>query len=221
MNNAISRPMPTPDLAGLLGKPRKRAVEVTPPANQDDQPARAGQPAVGSVSALSSVVVSAPARVLPASTSATPVTVAPDDAPAPKERNVTAASTTTAPVKSLLGQRRYLRSTTIYLPRSLHTKIAQHAADRGTTATTLILTAVKSAHGRVAAALASEVTPANNDLFDIPQDKSSAELSVQTTMRVTDQQFEALQTLAATLGITRSKLIVTATKLYLAPSISL
>ncbi len=213
MTNAIPHPMPTPNLAGLLGKPRRRAQQVSPTANQGAKPALTGQPADGSVSA--------PSRVLPSSTNAAPVTVVPVQASAPEQRETAANSTTTAPARSLPGRRRYLRSTTIYLPRSLHTEIARQAADRGSTATTLILTAVKSVHQRVADALVSEAKPDNNDLFEIPQDRSATELSVQTTMRVTDQQFEALQTLAATLGITRSKLIVTATKLYLASDIPL
>jgi len=53
------------------------------------------------------------------------------------------------------------------------------------------------------------------DLFAIPQDRAVAEPSVQTTIRVTDIQFQAIETLVAEHETNRSHLVTAALRLHL------
>jgi len=55
----------------------------------------------------------------------------------------------------------------------------------------------------------------DDDLFDIPQHKKDTEPAVQTTIRVTDRQHQAIENLVAELGTNRSRLVAAALTLYL------
>jgi hypothetical protein len=113
-------------------------------------------------------------------------------------------------------RRQYLRSITVYIPRSLHQRLHRAAIARSTTATALMLAAINSTHDRLGEALAVQTEPADSgSLFDIPQVRAAAEPTVQTTIRITDRQLEAIVALGRTHDINRSLLIATALRLYL------
>jgi hypothetical protein len=52
-------------------------------------------------------------------------------------------------------------------------------------------------------------------LFDIPQHKKDAEPAVQTTIRVTDRQHQAIEALVDKYDTNRSQLVTAALMLYL------
>jgi hypothetical protein len=52
-------------------------------------------------------------------------------------------------------------------------------------------------------------------LFDIPQHRKDAEPAVQTTIRITDRQHQAIETLVGKYGTNRSQLVTAALMLYL------
>ena len=198
MTNVAARPMPTPDLAGLLSKPARpaRASDpIGPPtsSNTTDSETTAVEPAE-------------PSRAEPKPES----TSTPTGPPRPR-------SVGTSAVAEPAGStgRQYLRSIALYLPRSMHKRVAEQASARGTTRTALILTAVNRTHSRLAPALASEERAGGGDLFDIPQRKTVKEPSVQTTIRVTDRQIAAIDELVTQNATNRSRLIATALTLYL------
>jgi predicted transcriptional regulator len=112
--------------------------------------------------------------------------------------------------------RQYLRSITIYLPRTAHQRVAEEAAARDTTRTALILTAINETHSRLGELTAEQAAMGGErDLFDIPQQRAAAEPAVQTTIRVTDSQLDAIENLARTHDLNRSHLIAGALRLYL------
>jgi hypothetical protein len=181
--------MATPNLAGLLTKPTRTPEKEAPPA--------------------------APQPDIPAS-SEDQATNKPPDKGRRAPRRAADESARTVEQDQPSSRRQYLRSITIYLPRSVHQQVATAAVARETTHTALILTAINATHARIAAALASQTAPiASRDLFDIPQDRGPAEPSVQTTIRVTDSQLQAMETLAASHETNRSHLITAALRLYL------
>jgi hypothetical protein len=186
------RPMPTPDLAGLLAKPAaprtvvKKAITVMPPPTD----------LVAAESDTSDAAVAEPL----------------DQASvAPSGLDHKAAGET-----AIQGRRQYLRSITIYLPRSIHRKVAVEATARETTRTALILTAINATHPQIGSALADQDAPTGKrDLFDIPQLRVVVEPSVQTTIRVTDNQLRAIETLVSKHETNRSHLIIAALRLHL------
>jgi hypothetical protein len=107
------------------------------------------------------------------------------------------------------------------LPRSVHQQLKAQAAADVTTATALILAAVNATHGRIGDLLEedreSAAGPAGGgtDLFEIPQARRVAEPKVQTTIRVTDAQLQAITELAATHYANRSQLITASLRLHL------
>jgi len=115
--------------------------------------------------------------------------------------------------------RQYLRIKSIYLPRSLHQRLGQEAISRKTTRTALILTAINNTHSRLGSHLATDGGSSGgagiNDLFDIPQHRKDAEPAVQTTIRITDRQHLAIETLVEKYGTNRSQLVTAALMLYL------
>ena len=115
--------------------------------------------------------------------------------------------------------RQYLRIKSVYLPRSLHQRLGKYATAQKTTRTALILAAVNHTHSRLGSYLATGSGPSGsasvNDLFDIPQLKKDAEPAVQTTIRITDRQHQAIEALVAQLGTNRSQLVAAALRLYL------
>ncbi|HEX3825672.1 MAG TPA: hypothetical protein VHV82_00240 [Sporichthyaceae bacterium] len=104
----------------------------------------------------------------------------------------------------------------MYIPRSLHQRLHRTAIARSTTATALMLAAINSTHDRLGEALTPQPAQADSgSLFDIPQVRAAVEPTVQTTIRITDRQLEAIITLCRTHEANRSLLIATALRLYL------
>ncbi len=153
--------MPTPNLAGLLAKPRPaRKVPALP----------------------ESAVAPRPEAMAPADDSHT--TVPPELASVEDDGQPPTAGKPISTQDS--GDRRqYLRSITIYTPRSVHRAVGLAAGERKTTRTALILAALNATHQQIGEALTSGKAPAGErDLFDVPQSRVATEPSVQTTIRV-------------------------------------
>ena len=215
MSDAVARPMPVPNLAGLLARPKRPVKE---PTSKDQQPRRAApehisaliEPAVGQVSpsiedsshiTAADSVDSAPAT-LRRTTNVPPMP--PQPTPRDSQTSLTDAGVT----------RQYLRTKALQLPRSVHGRVAQEAARRGTTATALMLTAINLTYNRLPDALRETQRPAGT-LFDIPQARSSQEPTVQTTLRMTDAQLQAINQLVASNATNRSRLFTVAISLFL------
>jgi hypothetical protein len=187
------QPMPTPNLAGLLTKPAalkalaKKETTVGPPPSTD------------------LVTAEGDTRVAPIA-----------EPPSQEAGAAAKADHDAADEAAIHGRRQYLRSITIYLPRSIHQKVAVQAAARETTHTALILTAINATHPQIGSALTDHsATAGKRDLFDIPQERAITEPSVQTTIRVTDSQLRAIEILVSKHETNRSHLISTALQLYL------
>ncbi len=195
MSRVTPSPMPTPDLAGLLRRtpdppPPVASPEEEPPADLRDEPSETDD----STSAAAGTAPAQPKRRPPRTAASSKPTLGPEP-----------------------GRRQYLRSIAVYLPRSVHQQLRTQAAARGTTATALMLEAVNSTHDRLADTLARAQVDEDSahNLFDIPQARGVSEPTVQTTIRVTDSQHQALAALAATHDVNRSQLITAALRLYL------
>lgn len=195
MSGVTPSPMPTPDLAGLLRRtpdppPPVASPEEEPPADLRDE------------SSETDDFTSAAAGTAPAQ---------------PKRRPPRTAASSKPTLGPGPGRRQYLRSIAVYLPRGVHQQLRAQAAARGTTATALLLKAVNSTHDRLADTLARAQVDEDggHNLFDIPQARGVSEPTMQTTIRVTDRQHQALAALAATHDVNRSQLIATALSLYL------
>lgn len=110
----------------------------------------------------------------------------------------------------------YRRSITVYLPRDLHRRVGVAAQSAGITRTALMLEAVNRTHRKLGPALKRPEAPATDqDLFAVPQARAASEPSMQTTLRVTDEQYAALESLADAHTVNRSKIVTTALRLYL------
>ncbi len=201
MSGTAPSPMPTPDLAGILRRPPRTATR---------SPADASPPVAGG--AGDGAAAEPPSE----SGSAVEATVARNRGRQPAGR--TLRNPRSAEVSRPAAGKQYLRSIAVYLPRSLHRQVRDAAAEQDTTATALILSAVNSTHGQLAAALAEAAEaegPECGELFDVPQARRVLEPTVQTTIRVTDSQHRALGQLATDHGVNRSQLIATALRLHL------
>lgn len=201
MTQPAPSPMPTPDLAGLL----RRGPNVVPasvsaaatPAQQRESAARSQTPSSK-----------------PQASHRNPPPVSKSAVQQPIE------STPIHPL-SQRGRRQYLRSITLYLPRSVHQRLKAVALEQDTTSTALILSAVNATHQRVGEALNSrsaglQAAPdAGPALFEIPQARRANEPAVETTIRVTDAQLGAIKDLAARHETNRSQLITASIRLYL------
>ncbi|HEY1819483.1 MAG TPA: hypothetical protein VGG83_06110 [Trebonia sp.] len=196
--------MATPDLAGLLRR-QPTTTRPTPVPVPQERPL-------------------AVLRSEPTDRHETPPDTAP--APAKPERRIAPDTAATAPTRTTTKstprasqapeRRQYLQSITVYIPRSLHQQLHRTATDRATTATALMLAAINHTHDRLGEALTPQTEPADSgSLFDIPQVRAAAEPTVQTTIRITDRQLEAILTLSRAHDINRSLLIATALRLYL------
>ncbi len=166
--------MPTPNLAGLLAKPR---------------------PARKVLALTESAVAPQPEAIAPADDSdlAVPPELASveDDGQRP-----TAGKPISAQDSG--DQRQYLRSITIYTPRSVHRTVGLVAGERKTTRTALILAASNATHQQIGEALtSSKMTAGKRDLFAVPQSRVATEPSVRTTIRITDSQFDAIENLVS------------------------
>jgi hypothetical protein len=208
MTSATPRPMATPDLAGLLSKP-PRPVKILndpipaeiPPAGQPKTPMERPpevQPPMEAVGAPTVALAETKAR--------RPVRPKPSPPVQQPDAN-----------DGRPAERQYLRSIALYLPRSLYRTVGKHAESHSTTRTAVILTAVNHTHHQLSRELVADSPAARGggDLFDIPQERTEKEPSVQTSIRVTDQQLDAMDSLARKLETNRSRLIATALSLYL------
>lgn len=218
MSDVVARPMPVPDLAGLLARPKRTpkatVVEplsdttlssdnpVTPEIIVDDLPAMLGRDSVATKPDLA------------------------DETPLPAIKAASQQSTASAaksrrssnPVREVSlrdSGRQYLRTKALQLPRSVHRRVTEEAARRGTTATALMLMAVNSTYQQLPEALRRKTQQSGAVLFDIPQDRAGQEPTVQTTLRMTDAQLEAINELVAANSTNRSRLFGTAIELFL------
>lgn len=132
----------------------------------------------------------------------------------PGEHTVALPSADTPPPRG----RVYLQSITVYLPRTTAQRLTDAAAAAEMTRTAFILQAVNATHTDIADSSpeAAQVGVGNGDLFAVPQAHRGAKApSVQTTIRVTDDQLAGLTRLAAQAGTNRSRAITACLELYL------
>jgi len=217
MSDVVARPMPVPDLAGLLARPKRppkaTVVEspsdttssdhpVTPTTIADDSPAMPGRGSAATKPDL------ADETTLSAKKSASHQATA---SPARSRRS----SNPVREVSLRDSGRQYLRTKALQLPRSVHRRVTEEAARRGTTATALMLMAVNSTYQLLPEALSRKTQQSGGVLFDIPQDRAGQEPTVQTTLRMTDAQLEAINELVAANSTNRSRLFGTAIELFL------
>ena len=214
MTDVSSRPMATPDLANLLKRPRRAPAEtpsdaldsdaaityqaIAPDKTETQAPADEATPLVEEETAHSGLDESVRER---------------------KQRRPKPTPEVVVSAEAQTSGRQYLRIKSIYLPRSLHQRLGQEAISRQTTRTALILTAINNTHSRLGTYIATDGGSSGgagiNDLFDIPQHRKDAEPAVQTTIRITDRQHQAIETLVAKYGTNRSQLVTAALMLYL------
>lgn len=202
MTGATPSPMQTPDIGGLLRRTPPAARPTPPPAPQQ------------------ATEVATPSAAVPPTQAAAPGKGAPRRTTG--QRPTAAASGTKPPARAASGHQ-YLRSIAVYLPRSVHQQVRAEAVAGETTATALILAAVNATHAQVGELLDQDREsptgrPGEADLFEIPQARKVTEPSVQTTIRVTDAQLQAIAGLAAAHDANRSQLITAALRLHLAAS---
>lgn len=207
MTDVTPRPMETPDLAGLLRKPSRplaRRVGVESSSTDDDF-------------ARPVVTVGETPRATDNDERASHDGAAQEAEINQPGKGGRARRSRSAESAASAGptRREYLRSMPISLPRSLHQQLDQRARADGSTRTAIILTAVNRAHDSIGSALNPPAATGSNDLFEIPQRGSRGEPSVETTIRVTDRQQSAIEALASTHQINRSRLISTALAIYL------
>ena len=216
MTDVSSRPMPTPDLANLLKRPPRPAAETRSHAPNPPEP----QVPPGDAATRSDAAEPRPPMT---TTSEALGSASPGRAQSVSEQKRRRSSA--AVEDDVVNQppqtptRQYLRIKSVYLPRSLHQRLGEYATAQKTTRTALILAAVNRTHSRLGSYLATGSGPSGsasgNDLFDIPQLKKDAEPAVQTTIRITDRQHQAIEALVAQLGTNRSQLVAAALRLYL------
>lgn len=204
MTGATPSPMQTPDIGGLLRRTPPAARPIPPPAPPATQQ-------------------DAEVPLLPADATPTQAAAPSKGARRRSTGQASAATPTQKRVARAASGRQYLRSIAVYLPRSVHQQIRVEAAASETTATALILAAVNATHGHVGEVLDKDREspagrPRETDLFEIPQARKITEPTVQTTIRVTDAQLQAITELAAAHDANRSQLITAALRLHLAAS---
>ncbi len=198
MSTPNPSPMKTPNLAGLLKRPPTPPKDTSPQAMQPKAASTVDEPDRIDVAAKAAPTKQATSRSRSRSRTSEP-----------------------PPAQAAAPAREYLRSVMVYLPRSLHQQLRARAEEEQTTATALMLTAVNATHTRLGQLLTRVETTGHRthpgDLFAVPQGRTTAEPRVQTTIRVTDAQFQALNDLTAQHHVNRSKLIVTAVGEWLRP----
>ena len=215
MSDVVARPMPVPNLAGLLARPKRPTKE---PSSEDRHPRNA---ASQDASAISEPVVE---RVSPSVEDSAPLAEADSENAAVETRRrtehvppvppqLTPRNTQTS-LEDAGARRQYLRTKAVQLPRSVHQRVTEEAARRGTTATALMLTAINSTYHLLPDALRKTTRPVGS-LFDIPQDRLTQEPTVQTTLRMTDAQLEAINALVTVNSTNRSRLFGVAINLFL------
>ena len=184
-----SSPKPVPDLGSLLAKPeRRRARPAESPAPDISTP------------------------------SVEPAEHGTDQVVAPVRSQAISTPTTDAAGEhaSASRPRQYTRIRSIQLPRSVHQALQAAAAEQGTTATALMLTAVSTTYRELAGEFTAGSLDQGAGLFDIPQSRRArSEPAVPTTIRMTDAQTTAVEELVAAYGTNRSALFTAALRRYL------
>ena len=211
MTDVSSRPMATPDLANLLKRPRRAPAE-TPSDAKDSNEVTAPQNKATNETELRAPISIPPEEVAAAQSGSD------ESVPERKQRRPKPAADLVVSNESQNSGRQYLRIKSIYLPRSLHRHLGEQATSRKTTRTALILTAINHTHSELGSYLTGGGSSGGgdiDDLFDIPQLKKDAEPAVQTTIRITDRQHQAIETLVEKYGTNRSQLVTAALMLYL------
>ena len=100
------------------------------------------------------------------------------------------------------------RSVGFSIPRDVHIAAMQSAKSTGTTLTAWLLNALNSHHGELEQRLA-RAAEGGGGLFAVPQQQTSRP-RVQSTMRITDEQYDVMERLADQLNTTRSGLLTAA-----------
>lgn len=215
MSSPQPRPMATPDLAALLAKRPPRRPQPLASESTVAVPDVAG--AEASEAAAAGNGSSAPGAILSAVEDVSREAVQPTGTAPVRARNRKTAPVVAAPAPDAEApSRQYKSPKQVYLPRSLHQRCLAVATERSTTMTALVLQAVNATHQRLDDVLRPDVDTASpGDLFAIPQANVPSEPSVQTTMRLTDQQLAVLDDLARRYQTKRSRLLAAALRLYL------
>jgi hypothetical protein len=212
VTDVSSRPMATPDLANLLKRPRRAPAE-TPSDATDSNEVTAPQNKATNETDLPAPVA------IPPEEAATAQSGSDESDPERKQRRPKPAAAVVVSTESHNSGRQYLRIKSIYLPRSLHQRLGEQATSHKTTRTALILTAINHTHSQLGSYLTNSGSSSGggdiDDLFDIPQQRKDAEPAVQTTIRITDRQHQAIETLVKKYGTNRSHLVTAALMLYL------
>ena len=229
MTSVGSRPMATPDLAGLLSKRRPQPTKNTDDSRPLVTPSKDSPPGPEVVTAPKNPdgLRAEQTRQLPSELPGgsrpdidTGTGTATSDIPKRPRRKARSEKEREDQPRPSTVPREYLQIKAVNLPRSLHRELGRQSAARGTTQTALILTAINETHARLAVVLAAEGTRAegeSGELFDIPQVRAGGkEPYVQTTIRITDRQFDVIDRLVAELGTNRSRLVTEALTMYFA-----
>lgn len=220
MTSVTPRPMSTPDLAGILGKPRRRPVQQPPAVSQAPQDV---VPVTDAMDEDQAPATAPPTKPV-ASSSRSPrpkVARQSDDSMAggepataevvPDDSRPDGASDAGNGVP-----RRYVRTISLYLPRSVYQRLLTEAEQRQMSRTALLLTSVNEVHELLPELLAEKPAP-RGPLFDVPQARAAKEEpNTQTSMRVTDQQLTILEALAKQHNTTRSRVLAAAFVAYVA-----
>lgn len=210
MTSITPRPMSTPDLAGILGRPRRRVQEPPPRSSEPVEDATSFDTSqAGGAADAAAPVRDSPVASISSARQSRSRTDSVDDAAA-------AASTPTTGTEGIDTEdsRRYLRTMTVYLPRSTYRRLQVEAESRQLSRTALLLISVNEVHDRLPDLLAETPRP-KGALFDVPQARApKEEPNTQTSIRVTDQQLSILEALAKQYGTTRSRVLCAAFDAY-------
>ena len=205
--------MATPDLANLLKRPRRVPAETHIHASDSN-----GMTALQDI-ATDETELQAPVAIPPEQAAGTRSESDESVRERKQRRPKPAGDVVISSEPPQTSGRQYLRIKSIYLPRSLHQRLGEQAISRNTTRTALILTAINHTHSQLGTYLATAGRSSGgggiDDLFDIPQHKKDAEPAVQTTIRITDRQHQAIESLVEKYGTNRSQLVTAALMLYL------
>lgn len=150
-----------------------------------------------------------PTQSRPAAPEATPKPTALDspteERPTPKRNRV---SNQKPDVAQNAGSA-WRRSIGYSMPRDVRIAATQRAQAEDSTLTAWLLNALNRNHRHLADRLNQDSASNTGDLFAVPQQQTS-QPRVQSTMRVTDEQYEAMERLADELNTTRSGILTAA-----------
>lgn len=136
------------------------------------------------------------------------VTPAADPPPTDRAAKPRSKPATTTAVGERGTEILWRRSVGFSIPRDVHIAAMQSAKSAGTTLTAWLLNALNSHHGELEQRLA-RAAESGGGLFAVPQHQTSRP-RVQSTMRVTDEQYDVMERLADQLNTTRSGLLTAA-----------